>query len=75
MVHGVRPRAACTQGGLVVEVAAHLRDFWAPAESFGESGTAHQGDDAITARTQCLDQVSTDKAGATGHKDVHSGLS
>jgi hypothetical protein len=75
MVYDVRSRASFPQSGLVVEIAAHEPDVGPPSQLPRQRRSPHQRSDGITACAQCLDQVRTDEAGASGHKNVHSGLS
>ncbi len=75
MKYQFRTCAAVPQRVLIVEIPAHEPDLGPPSQLCGERRTPHQRRDGITPRAKRLDQVSTDEAGASGHKDVHSGLS
>ncbi len=75
MKYHVGTAAPVPQRGLIVEIAAHEPNLWSPAQLLHQRGAPDQGRNGITTRTKRPDQVSTDEAGATGHKDVHSGLS
>src|SRR2546427_386607 len=74
-----RSHSPYTTGGRTIVhasgVARQQPDLGAPAQPFRQRATPHQRGDGIATGTQRLDQVGTDEAGASGHKDVHSGLS
>jgi len=60
---------------LVVEIAADEPTSGPHPSCSTSAGRRHQRGDGSPRARKRLDQVSTDKAGASGHKNVHSSLS